>query len=343
MVEDEARSQRCRFCHSSFSLEVLNKIEDGKRDVYCEHCGDVIKRVNDKYDFNPPDNTENEPKTMIVYQPANPRKVRKKMKPNPDAFNFPIGRIFYDIEFPLTFKSNFIIVFSRLICASALRLEEAGLIDFSDPEPTDDAINDLYMATRVVQNKRIKPEFLNNLRDASIEEFEGNLKKLQAKIQSNRQFMEDFHVYSRWLLRRVFVIIAENKPDEQLTTFEKTILNDLHLLTFDGLKLPPRRKMTSDEKNDELEIAREELEPEITQDSQKNLITYEEYLALIETREDISARMNRVDFYTTLVNQAGAVQSEIAINWKCTKKNHDWQASYNSCLLYTSPSPRDRS
>ena len=323
MVEGEPRPHRCLFCNSSFSVEILSKIEDDKGDVYCENCGDLIKKVNNKDNLNIPIIAENESKTKINIK-ERPVKHRKKLKPNPDALHYPIGRVFYDTDFPLTFKSNFIIVFSRLICYSALRLDQAGEIDLRDLEPSENVINDLYMATRVIQNKRVKPEFLNNLRESSTEEFEGNLKKIQNKIQTSRQYLEDFLVYSRWLIRRVFCIIAENKPDDRLTIFEKTILNDLHLLNIDDLKLTAGCSMTTDEKNGELEKS-------ITYDlSLTNSITYEDYLSLIETREDISVGMTRTEFYTTLVNRGNTTQSEITLKWKCTKKKHSWEASYHS-------------
>ena len=251
MIKDNPGSDRCRFCHSQFSVEILGKIEDDKEDVYCEICGDIIKRVNDRYNFNSPNIPENESKTKTNIMDR-PGKLRKKLEPNPDALHYPIGRVFYDSDFPLTFKSNFIIVFSRLVCYSALRLDRAGEIDLRDSDPSENVINDLYMATRVIQNKRVKSDFLNNLREISTEEFESNLKKLQTKIQSNRQYLEDFHVYSRWFIKRVFCIITENKPNDQLTKFEKTILNDLQLLKINGLKLPTKFEKSTYEKDGKL-------------------------------------------------------------------------------------------
>ena len=217
-------------------------------------------------------------------------------------------------------------MFSRLICYSALRLDHAGEIDLSNSEPSENVINDLYMATRLIQNKRVKSEFLSNLRESSIEEFEGNLKKIQAKIQTNRQYLEDFHVYSRWLIRRVFGIITENKPNDQLTIFEKTILNDLRQLNFDGLKLPAKPTY----ENVELEETREDSEFDMTQGPLKTSIAYEDYLALIEMREDITVGMTRVEFYKALVKSGNTTPSEIKLKWKCTKKKHVWQASYHS-------------
>jgi len=328
MIKDNPGSDRCRFCHSHFSVEILGKIEDDKEDVYCEICGDIIKRVNDRYNFNPPNIPENESKTKTNIMDR-PGKLRKKLEPNPDALHYPIGRVFYDSDFPLTFKSNFIIVFSRLICYSALRLDRAGEIDLRDSDPSENVINDLYMATRVIQNKRIKSEFLNNLREMSTEEFEDNLRKIQAKIHSNRQYLEDFHVYSRWFIKRVFCIITEYKPNDQLTKFEKTILNDLQLLTIDDLKLPAKFEKIKYE-NVELEETREDSEFDMTLGPQKTSITYEDYLALIEIREDISVGMNRVGFYKTLIKCGNATSSEIDLRWKCAKKKHAWQASYNS-------------
>lgn len=59
MIENGVRSDNCSFCKSSFSVEILKKIEDNREDVYCENCGDLIKRVQNKYDFNPTEIIEN--------------------------------------------------------------------------------------------------------------------------------------------------------------------------------------------------------------------------------------------------------------------------------------------
>jgi len=177
MIKDDINSHQCRFCNSSFSDDVLKKIKDDRNDVYCENCGDLIKRVQNKYNFNP---------TKIIEKASNtntndtPTKPQKELKSNPDALHYPIGRIFYDKEFPLTFKSNFIIVFSRLTYFHALYLDSKGQIELGGKEVPENAINNLFMSIRHNQDKRIKSEFLNNLHEISKEEFERNLKQLQA-------------------------------------------------------------------------------------------------------------------------------------------------------------------
>ena len=224
MIEDSPGYQRCRFCKSPFSDEILNKIKANNIDVYCEICGDIIKRVQENYDFSPPDIDEGEPKTNID---ITPEAAQKTLKPHPDALKFPIGRIFYDYDFPITFKTNFAVVFSRQVCFAAMRLEQEGEIDLGEAEIPENALNDLYMATRHVQDKIIKPEFLKNLLKISKDEFESNLKKFQAKIQANRQYMEDFHVYTRWLIRKVYLIISNGASEDQLSKFDLTLYKDL--------------------------------------------------------------------------------------------------------------------
>ena len=54
MVEDDINSHQCRFCYSLFSDDIIKKIEDDKGDVYCENCGDLLKRMQNKY-FTPTD------------------------------------------------------------------------------------------------------------------------------------------------------------------------------------------------------------------------------------------------------------------------------------------------
>jgi len=224
MVENGTKSDRCRFCNSSFSEDILNKITDNRDDVYCENCGDIIKQIQDKYNFNPAEITENESKADVSDSPGKPQ---KELKPHPDVLNYPIGRVFYDTDFPLTFKSNLILVFSRLTCFHALYLEREGQIQLGESEIPENALNDLYMSTRHVQDMRIQPEFLNNLHDISKDEFERNLKQLQGKIQSNRHYLEDFHVYSRWLIREVYLLISDGLKKENLSKFDRIIRDDL--------------------------------------------------------------------------------------------------------------------
>lgn len=224
MVEDEARPHRCLFCKSPFSNEILNKIKDGMDDVYCENCGDIINRVQNKYNFNPSDIAEEDPKTNIDSSPAIPL---IEPKPGPDALNYPIGRVFYDTDFPLIFKSNFIIVFARLTCFHALYMEREGQLQLGEPYIPEDALNNLYMSTRSVQDMQIRSEFLKNLDEISEDEFERYLKQLQAKIQSNQQYLEDFHVYSRWLISTVYLLLSKNWNKENLNKFDRIIRDDL--------------------------------------------------------------------------------------------------------------------
>ena len=243
MIEDSPEYHQCQFCNSTFSDEILKKIEDDKVDVYCENCGDIIKRVQNKYSFNPPDIPENVPKTNIDNTPVTPQ---KELKPHPDALNFPIGRIFYDTDFPLNFKSNFVIVFSRQVCFAAMRLGQEGEIDLGESGISENALNDLYMSTRHIQDKRIKAEFLKDLRKISKEEFESNFKKLQTKIQSNRQYMEDFHIFTRWLIRKVYLIISDASNKDELSKFDLTISRDLKVFfegELDKLAIKPKESV----------------------------------------------------------------------------------------------------
>jgi hypothetical protein len=74
---------------------------------------------------------------------------------------------------------------------------------------------------------KIKSEFLNNLKEISEEEFLYFLRQLQKKIQSNRQYREDYIIYSRWLIRRIYLIIYNKWEGDTPSKFERTIRNDL--------------------------------------------------------------------------------------------------------------------
>jgi len=118
-------------------------------------------------------------------------------------------------------------VFARLVYFHALRLEKEGKIDMEELEIEDDLINDLHIHISPIHNERIRAEFVKNLHNITLDEFELNLKKLQRKFQNNRQYREDFIPYSTWLIKRVLTIISERKPKEQTTNFERLILENI--------------------------------------------------------------------------------------------------------------------
>jgi len=147
---------------------------------------------------------------------------------------------------------------------------------------------------------RIKSEFLNNLHEISKEEFERNLKQLQTKIQSNRQYREDFIVYSRWLINRVFTIVSEKKPNDRLTKFERTILTDIKNLNLDSFKTTSKYVKTS----------------------------YEKYVELGKTREDLEFDMTRKEFNNALQNRGSVRPSHLKYRWRCTQFGHTWGSRY---------------
>lgn len=57
---------------------------------------------------------------------------------------------------------------------------------------------------------------------------------------------------------------------------------------------------------------------------ENNPLAYEDYLTLIDRREDIGASMNRVDFYKALVNRGDVAFIETTLKWNCTKREHIW-------------------
>ncbi|MFW9949474.1 MAG: LAGLIDADG family homing endonuclease, partial [Candidatus Thorarchaeota archaeon] len=205
------------------------KIQADKDNVYCEICGDIVKRVQNNYNTNQFElyNVREEKSKFDVE--ITPISVQKKIKQHPDALKFPIGRIFYDDDFPITFKSNFVLVFSRLVAFAIMRFDQEGEFKLGKPEIPENSLNDLYMATRRIQEYPMKDEFLRDLRNISREDFKRHLKKLQAKIQANRQYLEHFHVYTRWLIRKVYLIVStrRNELDNQLSKFDRALYKKL--------------------------------------------------------------------------------------------------------------------
>lgn len=143
------------------------------------------------------------------------------------ALRYPNGRVYYDTDFPQLFKINFIVVFLRLVYFHTLRLEKDSKIDLEKLEINEDLINELHRRISPIHENRIKTEFINPLREITLDEFELNLKKFQGKFQNNRQYREDFIIYSRWLIKRVLTIISEKRPIDQLSKFERTVIEEL--------------------------------------------------------------------------------------------------------------------
>ena len=302
MVEDDSKAHQCRFCYSSFTNDILKKIKDDRDDVYCENCGDLIKRVQIGY--------INEPKTITKTTSNIPfvaKEPPQEVLIDPDALLYPNGRIFYDTDFPQIFKSNFIIVFSSLVYFYALHLEKEEKINMKELVITENIVNEIHRRISPIHEKRIKAEFVKNLHEITLDEFELNLKKQQKKFHDNRQYQEDFIIYSRWLIKRVLTIISEKKPDEQLTEFEYFILRDLKKLNMDSPKVNSKPKKT----------------------------TYEKYVELGKTREDLEFDMTREEFKILLQNRGSVRPSHLKYRWRCTKFGHTWDCTYNNIKLGT--------
>lgn len=321
MIEDGPAYHRCRFCNSTFSHEILIKINADEDDVYCENCGDIVKRVQNSLNIA----AKKRSKPIIEITPI---RVQEKIKQHQDAPNFPIGRIFYDPDFPLIFKSNFVIVFSRLVCFAALRLEQGGEIDLGESDIPENAMNDLYMATRRIQDKQINADFLINLRKISKKDFEGNLKKLQSKIQSNRLYLEDFHVYTRWLIRKVYLIISDTLNRENLSKIDLTIYRDLKAF-FEGEldKLAIEDKYTAINLLDDLKVEISELVPKSEKPkgklSNEKLSVYlgfeERYVRVLRTRINSSSHKARNPNFTFSQDQLGQMIENLEKRFGTTK------------------------
>ena len=225
MSESKTKSDKCQFCNSKFSDEIIKKLKENKSDVYCENCGDLIQRV-DYRSFHIP----NQNKDILSNIPFTSNELPQEITVSTEVFRFPNGRIYYDRDFSQVFKRNFIVVFSRIIYFQILRLDKAGIINKEKLEINEDLINELHRRISPLHENRIKGDFMNNLHEITLDEFELNFKKLQGKFQSNREYREDFIVFSRWLINRVLTIIQKKTEQNKLTNFEKAILNELNKL-----------------------------------------------------------------------------------------------------------------
>ena len=244
MTIEKTSLDRCRYCKLPFSDEILKKIKDNKEDVICQHCGDIVKRIQDNYNLIKPEADESKSNYNIL-----PTTLQTDIIDNQEALLYPNGRIFYDKDFPPIFKSNFIIVFSRLVYFHIRRLESIGQLKSAKMEISENIINELHMCISSVQRMRIKNEFLNDLHLITVKVFDKNLKKLQEKIQLNKEYQQDFIIYCRWLIRRVYTLVAEKFESSTLSKFERTIIKDLKEFELIGINEEFKPVNTNDKSN----------------------------------------------------------------------------------------------
>lgn len=212
----------CPYCGAILSSDILNLIKKGHKPVYCEFCGAEIKKRK-YFNFY---NSDNQSKEEII----DPNRFRIT---NYNPVSNPQSEIAFDIEFSKIFRENMIIVLSRLIYFYISKLYKIEKLKNCKKEITESLLDEIAGNLISIVNKRIKINFLGNLHNISIRNFEKLLKKLQDKIKSNQSYYNNFIIYLRWLIFTVFKLISEMWDNNNIPKFEETILKDLKSYGFD--------------------------------------------------------------------------------------------------------------
>jgi len=84
---------------------------------------------------------------------------------------------------------------------------------------------------------KVPSNFLNNLFKINKEDFEGWLRLLQKKMDSNQEYQTQFKFYLNWLIRVVFKLVSDMWEMENLPKFHQIIRNDLKSYDFNFFNL----------------------------------------------------------------------------------------------------------
>ncbi|MFX1478141.1 MAG: hypothetical protein ACFFCI_08410 [Promethearchaeota archaeon] len=245
---NEKEPASCKYCGWKIPPEFIQFQYESHQSLCCEYCGSELP-IDEYISIHSSEGSDT--------QPEPPPKLNKKQKFRSFLRNLyeklpyeknPIIKVGRDSDFSENFKQNFIIVIARLLYPHISEIKESSVID--KPELTKGIIDKLFDKISPIFNMRIDTVYLTNLHKMSIKEFEGWLKKLQAKLRVSNQFHQNFTIYLRWLIREVFVIVTAVGDPDNFSNFEKVIRKELEVFDY-NLSTQNHPEMDKSKKNED--------------------------------------------------------------------------------------------
>ncbi|MFW9876038.1 MAG: hypothetical protein ACFFG0_23290, partial [Candidatus Thorarchaeota archaeon] len=176
---NEKEPASCKYCGWKIPPDLIQIQSKSHQSLCCEYCGSELS-INEYIQSSEGSNT----------QPETPSEPNKKQKFRSFLRNLyeklpyeknPIIKVARDSDFSENFKQNFIIVMARLLYPHIRDITGNSVAD--KPELTKSIIDRLFEKINPIFHMRIDTVYLTNLHKMSIKEFEGWLKKLQAKLR----------------------------------------------------------------------------------------------------------------------------------------------------------------
>jgi len=212
----------CNYCGWKIPHDFIQKINENAGSLFCEFCGIEIE-----LNFNntsEKDNGENL-KSINKSNVSENSNLKKSQK-------YSVRLIIKDENFPKIFKENLIIVISRLIYTCIRRWEKETNTIASRVTITKSSFYNLACKIKPIIDRKISNNFLGNLHQIDIEEFEDWLRLLQNKLHSDESYLNHFKCFLLWLIKIVIKLISEMWEMKNIPTFHSTILKDLKNYNF---------------------------------------------------------------------------------------------------------------
>ena len=224
------KNKNCNYCGWKFPTDFIQRFSENSDSVFCENCGTellsdnpIIDTIKSEERSNQDLRRKKKKKKKTIYS-----KIYEKIRIEKN----PIARVSRDSDFTKIFKNNFLIVMSRIIYTHLRAIELETAIDIKTMELTKEILAKLYKEISPVLSMRIKRKYLGNLHKIKTKDFEKWLKKLQTKLELNKNFHQDFILYLRWLIKKVYIIVSELWDVRDLPKFERIIRDDLKSFTL---------------------------------------------------------------------------------------------------------------
>ena len=220
----------CKYCGWKIPADFIQKLSENSDSVLCENCGTELLSEKPISDTIKSEEKLNQDLRRKKKKKAFSTKIYEKIRIEKN----PIARVLRDSDFTKIFKDNFLIVMSRIIYTHLRAIELETVIDIKTMELTKEILGKLYKEISPVLSMRIKREYIGNLHKIKTKDFEKWLKKLQTKLELNKNFHQDFILYLRWLIKEVYIIVSELWDTKDLPKFERIIRDELKDFSYNS-------------------------------------------------------------------------------------------------------------
>ncbi len=227
----------CNYCGWKIPHDLIQQIKENAESLFCEFCGIEIElSINDTSEKDNSENLKSINKPFV----SDNSNLKKSQK-------FSVRLIIKDEDFPKIFKENLITVISRLIYIYIRIWENETNTSASRKTITKSSFYDLACKIKPIIERKVSHNFLRNLHQISIAEFEDWLRLLQKKLHSDKLYLNHFKCFLLWLIKIVIKLISEMWEMKNIPFFHSTILKDLKNYNFSFAAIKEDNRVGTDD------------------------------------------------------------------------------------------------